>query len=275
VAAGALLPLTGVALLSVISWRQIWILGAVALALVTMPLIATLLARARRSDQQMAPSATPPASGTAGAPPPVRAVGWTLGEVLRERGLYARLGVLLAPAFITTGLIFHQVHLGSQKGWDLSLIATGLSAYALGSFILTLGAGFLVDRISARLVVPFALAPMAAACFTLLFVTSPGGALLFFGLLGFATGLSQVVSGAIWAELYGTTHLGAIRSFAASASVLSSGLAPGIFGLLMDRGWTVESLALLCAIYCIGASVVAGLLCQPPRRRPTHVPSAT
>jgi hypothetical protein len=110
---------------------------------------------------------------------------------------------------------------------------------------------------TARRLVPYCLGPLAAACVTLAVSDATVGALAFFGLLGIGSGLTAVILGAIWAELYGVTHLGAIRGFGASAMVFSSGLAPFAVGLMIDRLWNVEVIALGCAGYCAAAAALA------------------
>jgi MFS family permease len=258
---GALLPIVGVTLIASLTWQVVWIAGGGALLLLALPAVWLLLSKADR-----ARSATAGASASASArdATPQTAKHWTRGEVLRDTGFYARIAVLLAPAFITTGLIFHQAHVGSQKGWSLLLMASALSAYAVGSFTATMFTGQLVDRFSARRLVPFALIPIMLSCLWLPIAQGPHGAFVFFGLMGLGTGLVQVLSGAIWPELYGTRHLGAIRSLAAAGSVFSSGLAPGIFGVLFDRGWGAETIALVCAVYCLAASIMVGAFSRRP-----------
>lgn len=261
VAGGVLFPLTSAALLSVLQWRQIWWLSSFALALMVVPLVLFLLSPERYSrngdgylGSQTTGTATISTTGTSISPRQ-----WTLREALHDPRMHAHLAVLLAPSFVTTGLIFHQVHIGVQKGWGLDVVASALSTYALASFVTMLVAGRLIDRYSARRLVPMVLAPMIAACLLLTHVTSVSGAIAFFILLGLGSGLTKVLMGAIWAESYGTLHLGAIRSLVASGSVFASALAPGLFGLLLDRQWTVGDISLLCAGYGAMASIAAAL----------------
>jgi len=61
---------------------------------------------------------------------------------------------------------------------------------------------------------------------------------------------------ALWAEMYGTGHLGAIRSLAVSLSVFASALGPVIMGVLMDAGISVEVICGLLALYGIAATVL-------------------
>jgi predicted MFS family arabinose efflux permease len=55
-------------------------------------------------------------------------------------------------------------------------------------------------------------------------------------LLGVAMGVTQPVVAALWAELYGTQSIGAVRSLTTSLMILSSASAPWLFGVLIDRG---------------------------------------
>jgi MFS family permease len=137
------------------------------------------------------------------------------------------------------------------------VLAFGLSAFAVGSSAVTVIAGALVDRLSARRLVPFSLVAMFLACLTLAGVGSAEGALLYFGLLGVQSGLMSVIHGAIWAEIYGVTHLGSISALATPAMVFASGLAPALVGILIGWYWTVTSIALLMAGYTVAATILA------------------
>jgi hypothetical protein len=73
------------------------------------------------------------------------------------------------------------------------------------------------------------------------------------------------IVGSLWVELYGTAHIGAIRSVATAALVAASALGPGIAGLLIDLGVELDHQAFAYAIYCAGGAVVYRLL-QPRLR---------
>jgi hypothetical protein len=70
-------------------------------------------------------------------------------------------------------------------------------------------------------------------------------------------GLANTLMGVTWAELYGTTHLGAIRAVAQAAMILSTATAPVTVGLLLDFHWSMEAVALLLAAYAVFASMLA------------------
>lgn len=69
----------------------------------------------------------------------------------------------------------------------------------------------------------------------------------------------------MWAELYGTRHLGAIRSLVTAGMVLATSLAPGLMGLLLDAGIRLVTQLLAMAGYCFAAAAWMSLLA--PRLR--------
>mgnify|MGYP000536242770 CR=1 FL=1 len=256
----AVLPLVTVAALTVLPWRTVWLIGSGALLGLAVPIVVVLLRQVSAAKPGEAPRATTVAP-MPGAEPSRDA---TLGHVLRDVRFYLWLPALLAPAYISTGLIFHQVHIASAKGWGLTLVASALSAFAVGSFIMMLCTGVLVDRYSARRLVPFGMVPLGAACLVLSLSEASAAPFAFFGLLGVGSGMEAVIVGAIWAEVYGVTHLGAIRAFATAMVVFASGLAPVAVGVMIDTQWSVGAIAMSCAIYCGVASILAALASRFP-----------
>ena len=123
--------------------------------------------------------------------------------------------------------------------------------------------GPLVDRFTARRLVPFYLTPLALCCVSLASGFSPWWPPIFLGLMGFGSGLSSVVLSSLWAELYGVAHVGAIRAFGTSIMVFSTGLGPMVMGVAFDVGTSVETVAWAAALYCVLASAFASRAGRP------------
>ena len=70
------------------------------------------------------------------------------------------------------------------------------------------------------------------------------------------------VANALWAEIYGTAHLGTIRALVTSALVLASALGPGLAGSLIDAGIPLTTQAFFYAAFCLIA--VAGYFALIP-----------
>ncbi len=251
----AVFPPLVVAAFAFMSWRMVWV-GAGLVWLALVPLVFVLLRGHGARERAFKSSRAALTGGGRDR---------ALGEALRDPGLWLRMPTLLAPAFITTGFIFHQVHVAETKGWSLTLMAASFTMYAAASVIVLIASGPLVDRVSARRLVPVYLFPLALGTLALVVSDAPVMAPVFLGLLGASTGISAVVSGALWAELYGVTHLGAIRAFGHAVMVFASGLAPAVMGLLIDWGYSVGVIAIASAVYCVVASALAATAGQGPR----------
>ncbi len=241
----AFLPPLVVAALSITAWRNIWLLAAVLLLLIAIPLVCWLLKG--HQDPQLTDANEHQRN---------RSSDFTLGQTLRDPGLYLRLPAILATPSIGTGLVFHQVHLASAKGWPLSLMAGSFSLYAAGAVFLSLATGVLVDKITARRLMPFFLFALICTCIVAAEVDALWGPPIFFGLLGIASGIHATIQGTIWAELYGVTHLGSIRAFAQAAMVFATGIAPAIMGILIDMDVTMSAIAWGSAAICVVASML-------------------
>jgi len=79
-------------------------------------------------------------------------------------------------------------------------------------------------------------------------------------LLGASLGFASTTHGAVWPELYGARHLGAIRAVTTALAVFATALSPGLVGVLMDRGVGLELQLGVMGVYCFAASLWTLLL---------------
>ena len=214
--------------------------------------------------------------GDASEPRPVtaRSAGEAVAEsysraaMLRDVRFYLIVPALLGPSFIVT-LFFHQVHLVEVKDWELSWFATCFAAYAAASTAGLVATGALIDRFGAIRLMPVYLLPLCLGCTILALGSDDLVALAFMSLAGLSSGAAVTVVTAMWAEVYGLGHLGAIRALGASLSVLASALGPAVMGWLIDDGVSMEAIALASATYLVGAvlSLIAAFLRPTASRR--------
>jgi len=252
----AALPLAAVATAGVLGWRGAWIAFGVALLVVLVPLVAwTLRGHGERHRLHLARLA---AAG-AGA---VRE--WSRRHVLRDPRFWLSLPVVLASSFIVTGVFFHGAHLAGSKGWSLGWFAGSFTAYALSTVASSLAAGPLIDRFGARRVLPFYLIPLGVALAVLAGADHPLVAFAFMLTAGLSTGINFVMGAALWADLYGTTHIGAIRAMVQGLMVLSTAASPVAMGWLLDLGIGMEAIALGCLAWILAAMPVAALAMRLP-----------
>ncbi len=181
---------------------------------------------------------------------------WTRAQVLKDFRFYQIIPGLLASPFIITGVLFHQVHLVETKSWSLKMFASCYPLYAFSTAGIILAAGWIVDRLSAVSLLRFYLLPLGLGLILLATTDKTYVAPLFMFLAGGTAGAATIVMGALWAELYGTDHVGSIRSMGFAIMVISTSIAPGLIGLLMDIGVTLETQFFILAIYIFICSVI-------------------
>lgn len=257
----ALLPALVVAALTVMSWRQVWFVAAAALLLAMAGVLALLRGHAGRENARLAKEASAPAVVAS-------VTDHTLREVLHDPGLWLRLPALLTPAFVFTGLVIHQDHIAQAKGWSDGLMAAGFSTFAVTSALSLIVAGPIVDRFTARRLVSVYLAPLALGCLCLALGKADWTVPLFFGLIGCGTGFAVVLNAAVWAELYGARHLGAIRAFGQAGMGFASGLAPALVGVLIDIETPIGAIAGGAVLFCLANSA-----CSAFARAPVAAPA--
>ncbi len=85
--------------------------------------------------------------------------------------------------------------------------------------------------------------------------------------MGINSGVMTTVMGALWPEIYGVRHLGAVRSLVFAAMVFASALGPGIVGWLIDWSVSIETQIYVMAAYCLAVSPIMALAARQLRLR--------
>lgn len=236
----ATFPLFAVTMLTAIGWRQTWLATGV-LILLLIPLSLWLLrGHGERHNKHMEATAERAADGQ-----------WSRRDVLRDRRFYLVIPGVLMPPFVLTGLFFHQTVLAAAKSWTLEWLAVAFIGYAALHVLASLACGYLVDRLGAlRLLVYYQL-PLIAGLLVLGLAEGPWVAVFYLALAGATTGASLPVVNAMWAEVYGVAHLGAIKAMMASMMVLSTAASPIAVGMMLDGGIAFETIVLLAAVLAV------------------------
>lgn len=247
-------PILVVSLLAIFDWRLVWVGAAAILLLVTLPSAFGLLGVARTPsarDVELADSSRQ----------------WTRSEVARDPLFWIVILGVLAPSFIGTSVFFHQVHIAEIKAWSPSVVARAFSVMAVCTVVIGLISGRVIDAIGSVRMLPYFLLPLGLACLLLAGVDDPKGAVGFMAMLGVSYGMSSSIFGAVWPEIYGTRHLGAVRSLVFAGMVFSSALGPGLTGWLIDNDLGFERQLVVMGLYCGVISVVMLVVSRRLRAR--------
>jgi len=190
---------------------------------------------------------------------------YTRRQMLSEPLFYLMLPAMIAPSLIVTAVFFFPNEIAQAKGWSNLWITGNYWVFSLATVLTTITSGLLVDRFTARRVVPTFLLPLAAGLATLTLSNHHFLVWPFMLLMGVTSGLYFTGLGSLWAELYGTTHLGGIKSLTSAVMVFSSALGPALVGHLLIGGMDIDQICLLLAGGCIFATALLIYALRFPR----------
>lgn len=239
----AVLPIIFVALLAVMDWRILWVIAAL-IALAGIPLLAALL-RTERTPQSMAGE-----NQSLG----MDARNWTRGQALRHPLFWFMVPALIGPSAFGTAFFFHQVYYATLKGWTHLALVSLFPIYTLVGIAAMVAAGLALDRFGTARLIPFYQLPLVLAFAVFALATSLVHVAVGLVLFALMTGANAVLPNAFWAEFYGTGNIGSIKAMAAAVMVLGSAIGPGLTGVLIDAGISLDTQYLGVALYFVVAS---------------------
>lgn len=181
---------------------------------------------------------------------------WTRAQVLRDTRFWLAAPALFAPPCVVTALFFHQYNLAEYKGADFTLWTAGVAAYSAGSICASLVAGVLTDKFGGARVVKWVLLPLILSALLPIWADFPGLSFAYYGLMGMSAGMSVPSVNALWVEMYGKAHLGAVRALAHSVVVLFSAFGPVVYGWFLDIGMSWPTILYLTAGWMFVAAMI-------------------
>lgn len=244
----SLLPLIFVALLTVMSWRSLWVVAAL-LVLLSIPLLVYLL-KSERTPKSVAENSHAYGMGERH---------WVRREVLGHRLFWYMVPTLLGLSAFVTAFFFQQVHLAETKGWSHAGLVALFPVLTAVSIIATLLSGWAIDRFGTARIAPLYQLPIVVGFVILGYAETLLGAAVAIVFMSFTIGAGPIVPSAFWAEFYGTRHLGSIKAMIAAVMVFGSAVGPGLTGFLIDYGIIFEDQMNGIALYFVFASGMAWL----------------
>ena len=245
-----ILPVLIVYLLTFTSWQNIWISISI-LVLLFLPMISFFLiknlsfeSRENTNDIKFEEK---------------NLKQWKRFEVLKDYRFYIICLNMLAMPWIVTGVFVYQSFILESKGWGSFVIAQSFMIYSILSVVTLLASGFLVDKFTSRKLLVFMNLPLMLSIIVIIYFDVSISAFLFLGLIGISNGLANVLGSSTWAEIYGVKYIGSIKALTTALMVFSTAFGTALFGLLIDKGFSIEQIALVALIYT-GISFILLLL---------------
>ena len=237
-----ILPVLIVYLLSITAWQNIWISISI-LVLIFLPLISFFLIKKLDFDtrEQVDPTASE-----------IKEIKqWKRIEVIKDYRFYIVCLNMLAMPWIATGVFVYQSFITEAKEWGSFVIAQSFMVYSILSVLTLLGSGFLIDKFTSRKLLIFMNIPLLISTLVLFYFNSPITSFIFLGLIGISNGLANVLGSSTWAEIYGVKFIGSIKALTTALMVFSTAFGTALFGLLIDRGFSIEQIAMVSFVYIL------------------------
>ncbi len=235
-----ILPILIVYLLTITSWQNIWISVSI-LVLLLLPMASFILIKNLKFDSREEVNQNEDKEKNI--------LQWKRIEVLKDYRFYIICLNMLAMPWIATGVFVYQSFITESKEWGTFVIAQSFMVYSILSVVTLLISGFLIDKFTSRKLLIFMNIPLLLSTIILFFFDTPITAFIFLGLIGISNGLANVLGSSTWAEIYGVKHIGSIKALSTALMVFSTAFGTALFGLLIDRGFSIEQIALVSFLY--------------------------
>ncbi len=244
-----LMPVTIIYALTIMDWRNIWIIISVAIILF-LPLVSYFLVKevklsSRENDTKVIKE---------------NIKQWKRSEVIKDyRFIIIALNMLAMP-WIATGIFVYQSFILSAKNWGEYTIAQSFMVYSIASVLTLFVAGYLIDKFTSRKLLIYMNIPFLISLLILIYFQSPISSFFFLGLIGVSNGFANVLGSSTWAELYGVKFIGSIKALTTALMVFSTAFGTALFGLMIDFDFSIEQISMISGGYILISLILLFLI---------------
>ena len=244
-----LMPVTIIYALTIMDWRNIWIIITIAIILF-LPLVSYFLVKeiklsSRENDNEVIKQ---------------NIKQWKRSEVIKDyRFIIIALNMLAMP-WIATGIFVYQSFILSAKNWGEYTIAQSFMVYSIASVLTLFVAGYLIDKFTSRKLLIYMNIPFLISLLILIYFQSPVSSFFFLGLIGVSNGFANVLGSSTWAELYGVKFIGSIKALTTALMVFSTAFGTAFFGLMIDFDFSIEQISMISGGYILISLILLFLI---------------
>ena len=242
-----ILPVLMVFFLTLTNWENIWLIISL-LILIFLPIASYLLVKNISLDSRENTKENEPKEENVKQ--------WMRKEVIKDYRFYIINMSMLAMPSIATGVFVYQSFITSSKNWGQYVIAQSFMSYSVLTVITLIISGFLVDKFTSRRLLIYMNIPLLFSVLVIIYFNISISAFVFLGLIGITNGLVNLLGSSIWAEIYGVKHIGSIKALTTALMVFATASGTALFGILIDKGFSIEKIASLSGIYIFSSIVL-------------------
>jgi len=245
-----ILPVLIVYLLTIYQWQSIWISISI-IVIIFLPIASFFLVREINFESRETKEDENSFS--------IKIKDWKRTEVIKDYRFYIICANMLAMPWIATGTFVYQSFILESKNWGPFILAQSFMVYSIMTVATLFVAGFLIDKFTSRKLLIFINIPLLFSVFVIIFFDNPISAFFFLGLIGITNGFANVLGSSTWAEIYGVKYIGSIKALTTALMVFATAFGTALFGFLIDRGFSIEQIAVISSVY-ISISLISLLL---------------
>ena len=245
-----ILPVLIVYLLTIYQWQSIWISISI-IVIIFLPIASFFLVREINFESRETKEDENSFSN--------KIKDWKRTEVIKDYRFYIICANMLAMPWIATGTFVYQSFILESKNWGPFILAQSFMVYSIMTVGTLFVAGFLIDKFTSRKLLIFINIPLLFSVFVIIFFDNPISAFFFLGLIGITNGFANVLGSSTWAEIYGVKYIGSIKALTTALMVFATAFGTALFGVLIDRGFSIEQIAVISSVY-ISISLISLLL---------------
>ena len=245
-----ILPVLMVYLLTLIDWKNLWIIFSILVFLI-LPIVSFFLIKNLSLDSREINNESNDE---------IKIKQWRRIEIIKDYRFYIVCLNMLAMPWIFTGFAVFQSFIQTSKGWGPYIIAQSFMYYSIFSVLTLFVSGFLIDKFTSRKLLIYMNIPLLISVIVLFYFDSPVTAFIFLGLVGISNGLANILGSSTWAEIYGVKHIGSIKALTTALMVFATAFGTALFGFLIDIGFSVSEIAAVAGIYIFVSLILLFLI---------------
>ena len=243
-----------------------WIsLGVVTLAVALLPNLLLVAERPENlglmpdEDGRGRPHPNPLPEGEETLTPGPEGDSWTARDAMRTASFWILVVMGFATFFVHAGVNVHIAAYLRDQGLSLTSAASVVTASWVVSAVGSIGWGWLMERVPARLMYSGMMALLSAAVLLLFLASNLTGAFAAAVLIGLVAAGGNITPAVVYADYYGRASLGKIRGIGEIGVLVGQSTGPLLAGLAFDlRGSYALIFVAYAAIAAAGSVVVLG-----------------
>ena len=191
-------------------------------------------AQGDRGDRRSHPHPNPPPQGEGVSSAEQDTDSWSAGEAVRTASFWILVVMGFATFFVHAGVNVHIAAYLRDQGLSLTNAASVVTASWVVSALGSIGWGWMMERVPARLMYSAMMALLSVSVLLLFFASGIVGALAAAALIGLVAAGGNIIPAVVYADYYGRNSLGKIRGIGETGVLVGQSTGPLLAGLVFD-----------------------------------------